>query len=502
MAPRLQTFPVSSLGGLDLVTPPHLLAQKVGSAVRLQNYEALTEGGYQRISGYSALPALPVNPDPIRGVYLYDDRPVVTKGSSVYHLQTNNTWLEVTATLAGSARTQMVTPIPADKEVLFITDAKAGAPKVVTETSPGVYSTVECTPTVDLVGAQFCAVYQDHVVVSGITGKPGEVAVSTRFDPTTFNGTGSWRFQVQDEVTGLAVFRDLLYVFCRESIYRVKNLDNSTNATVEPVTTKVGCVDGFTIQEVAGDILFLANDGLRYLGATERIGDISFNLQTELIEPLLEKLSRFQGNISSCVISQKRQYRLFYYDSSGVRKGIIGVLQDDNSFSWTTTQDMEVEHIYAGTVNEKAEVYHCSEHEVFNHQSGSTFNGVEFDAAYTSPYIHLGDAQVRKRFHSITVYLEAVETAAIDIHVRYDYENTNTMQPAPFPLTPVVNAARYGTAVYGAAQYGAIRFPLENIFLEGSGKWVQFEFRDSVNHSNSSYVIRGYDLVFTSGGRI
>lgn len=499
----MQTFVVNSKGGLDLATPPSVISNKPGWALRLSNYEALTEGGYRRIEGYSAIAPLPPGITDIRGVHIFNDRPVVVRGSDIYHLQVDTvTWQAVSTAMSGTARCELVTLIPADLEVLFVTDAQTGAPRVIKETSPGVYTDTECTPALDLEGAQFVTVYQDHVVVAGMNGKPGEAAVSTRFDPTTFNGTGSWRFQVQDEITGLTVFRDLLYVFCRESIYRVRNLDNAAQAVVEPVTTKVGCVDGNSIQEVAGDILFLANDGLRYLGATERIGDVSIDLQTEFIDTLMDGISRFQGNISSCVIPEKRQYRMFYYDVSGVRRGLIGTVQDDRSFAWTTTTDMEVDHIYAGTVDERAVVYHCSASQVFNHQSGLTFNGTKFTSIYTGPFVNLSDSQVRKRCHSLTIYLEAEEQAALDLVVRYDYSSPNVVQPEPFELAPVVSAARFGTAIYGEAQYGAIRFPLESILLEGSGKWVQFEFRDTEGHNNSGYVIRGYDLNFTVGGRI
>lgn len=499
---NIKTFPVSSLGGLDLVTPPHLLAQKAGMAVKLQNYEVLPEGGYRRIKGFTKLPNRPSSGQDMRGVHIYNDQPVVVKGSLVYHLQTSGTWALVYDALAGVDRVQMVTLVPADKEVLFITDAKAGSPVVITEDSPGSYSHTVCEPFDDLLGAQFCEVYQDHVVVAGMNGKPGEVYVSTRFDPTTFTGAGSWSFKVQDEVTGLKTFRDYLYVFCRESIHRVHNLSNQAEAKVEPVTRKIGCVDGFSIQEVGGDVLFLANDGLRYLGATERIDDVSLDLKSELITPILEALSRFQGNVSSCVIPDRRQYRMFYTSSSGVKLGIMGTLGIEGQFAWSTAHDMNVEFIYAGTVGETTAIYHCDRTDVYRHDDGDTFDGREIHAVYASPYINLGDGQVRKVCHSMTAYIESEDISALTLTVRFDYESTKVLQPPPFELAPIVSAARYGQARFGQAKYGAIRYPLENIFLEGSGKWLQFEFADADRAHNSQYILRGFDFNFTPAGRI
>ena len=53
--PNLQTASVASVGGLDQVSPPNVLSQKPGSAVILQNFESLPEGGFRRIHGYTPL---------------------------------------------------------------------------------------------------------------------------------------------------------------------------------------------------------------------------------------------------------------------------------------------------------------------------------------------------------------------------------------------------------------------------------------------------------------
>jgi len=504
--PNLTTFPVSSVGGLDIVTPPQLLSNKPGAAVQLENYEALTEGGYRRIRGY-----LPISfdgnvtdPGEIRGVRTYQGRPAIVKGGTCYILDEDGiTWTDLNPLnkLTGTDRADMCTITPADLEEAVVMDGPGGGvPIVIHRDKFGVTTATSCTPA-ETAGAQWCTKYQDHIVIAGMTGRPSEVFVSARFDPTSFSGAGSWSFQVADEVTGLRTFRGHLYVFCKQSIYRVKNLEQSANAVVEPVTLKIGCFSHFSIQEVGGDVLFLANDGLRYLGATERIDDVALNLQSSLIDPVLTQISAFQGNVSSAVISTKRQYRLFYTDTSGISRGLIGTLQGNGAFAWTTTTDMDVDFIHSDSTTPLSATFHASKDAVFNHDVGNLFNISPYTAVYRTPYFNLGDASVRKRCHSLTVYLEAEDTAVIQVFLRFDFESTRVHQPAPFDLAPVVSASRFGSAIFGAATYGAIRFPLDSIFLEGSGKWVQFEFRDD-SLSNSRYIIRGFDLNFTPAGRI
>ena len=84
---------------------------------------------------------------------------------------------------------------------------------------------------------------------------------------------------------------------------------------VQPVTREIGCINGFTIQEFAGDVVFLAPDGLRTVAGTERIGDVELGTISRKIQ------RRFAGvtdvdEFDSVVIPDKTQYRIFFSKSS------------------------------------------------------------------------------------------------------------------------------------------------------------------------------------------
>ena len=66
----------------------------------------------------------------------------------------------------------------------------------------------------------------------------------------------------------------ILIIFCTNSIYKLQNINNSSTITVVPITKNVGCMDGASIQEIAGDLVFLSPDGLRTIAGTTRIGDV------------------------------------------------------------------------------------------------------------------------------------------------------------------------------------------------------------------------------------
>lgn len=516
---NLQTFPVPAIGSLDLVSPPQLLAQRPGSATVLNNIEALVEGGYRRINGYTKYGDIPdvIDETDFRGIIYYKGI-VVVVGDRVLHSPNGQTWNVVNAKgvsdtaskdlpgkellpRSGDGTAQFSEAVFEGDDVLIITNNE-NTPAML-KVEGDLYTYAESSDS-DTKGLFYITKYQDHVVIGGGESKPGTVAVSARFKPLDFSGTGSWSVQVQDKITGLHVFRDYLYIFCRSSIHRVVNLESAQNVAVRPVTSKIGCVDGRTIQEIGGDILFLADDGLRYLGATERIDDVSINTVSDNVRPLLKEVAPLLGPLSSIVIPSKSQYRLFYTARSGLRKGLIGTLSGDRQFQWTSTDDLLVTAISSTTDNDE-KLYHIGSPttgtmRVYQHDTGDSFDGTPIVGTWESPYFNMGDSSVRKNLHLLNLYMEAEGSAEVQLTFTYDHEDPTVIQPEPFSLAPVVEASRWGEAQWGSFTYGAVRYPLNDIFLEGSGKWVKVQIKDIAD--NAPYVIRGYDLQFTPAGRI
>ena len=90
-----------------------------------------------------------------------------------------------------------------------------------------------------------------------------EVIFSVPFEEdnfTTASGAGS--FKVDSTVVDMKVFRNELIIFCEDRIYKLTGT-SSSNFAVQEVTRNIGCRDGGSIQEIGGDVIFLAPDGLR-----------------------------------------------------------------------------------------------------------------------------------------------------------------------------------------------------------------------------------------------
>ena len=136
-------------------------------------------------------------------------------------------------------------------------------------------------------GAKFVSAFRDHMFYAGMSSTPQELVFSVPFDEDNFaTGSGAGSIKVDDTIVGLKVFRSDLFIFCENRIFKLSG-SSLSNFAIEPVTRNIGCVNGDTIQEFAGDLIFLGPDGLRTVAGTARIGDVEIGtisraVQTEI----------------------------------------------------------------------------------------------------------------------------------------------------------------------------------------------------------------------------
>ena len=131
---------------------------------------------------------------------------------------------------------------------------------------------------------------------------------------------GSGFINITEDITGLVVFRNQLIIFTANSI---KRLTGKTTADFDlsSITDRIGCINGDTIQEVGGDIMYLAPDGIRLLSATDRIGDFALDIASDPITKDANTFLNSSSNFTSVLIREKAQYRIFAYIPSEKNEG-------------------------------------------------------------------------------------------------------------------------------------------------------------------------------------
>ena len=356
---------------------------------------------------------------------------------------------------------------------------------------------------------KFIEKFSERIIVAGTPDAPSTVYYSTRLKPWDFEQASSGSIDVGDVVTGIKVFRNSLIIFCKNSIYELTNLDSTP--IIKSVTKNIGCVSGNSIQEIGGDLIFLAPDGLRTVAGTARIDDVELGSISRKILPLVNDLiNNFSiYTISSIVIRERSQYRLFYYktgEADSGQKGIIGTFKYSSegipAFEWSETKGLPVKFCTSDLNSTGTEViFHADESGyLYQHDTGNSFDGDNVVAEFQTPDMDYGDNGLRKSLYKVKANIEPEGIQNdLKLRIRYDFDNSEVPQPNNFNVGNLSSPAQFGSAVFGTGIFGASTLPSKSIIVHGSGFSNSFKFFS--DDTNSPYSVNGMFVSFIAGGR-
>ena len=357
-------------------------------------------------------------------------------------------------------------------------------------------------------GAKFVASYKDHMFYAGKSTAPQEVVFSAPFNEDDFtSGNGAGSIRVDDTITGLKVFRDSLFIFCENRIFKLTGSATS-DFRVVPVTRNIGCINGDTIQEFGGDLVFLGPDGLRTIAGTQNIGDTELGTISRNVQSIFDANIKDSASFESVVIQDKTQYRIFFTKDSkaaNTTRGIICVMKQDG-FEFSEIRGIRPSCtdtvVQAGNVI----VLH-GDFSGFIHrqEKGNTFDGTPMLGKYRSTDLSFGDTGIRKHMQRVIINYKPESAIDADLLLRYDNENADSPRPAAYPLDSTVVAAQFGSAIFSTAG-SAVRFvfggasqPLVRQSVEGSGFSVVLRINDG--GESAPYSLKGFQLEYLLGAR-
>jgi hypothetical protein len=303
--------------------------------------------------------------------------------------------------------------------------------------------------------------------------------------------SGGGVHEIGDVITDLIVFRERLIIFGKKTIKQYLGSSQS-DFTLQSITEDLGALEKDTVQEVGGDVVFLGPDGLRLLGATERIGDFSLAVISKVIQK--ESTNFYQAtpaitSFSSVVIRNKSQYRIFRHkvgDASLNSRGLIATQatgQQQGAVLWGETRGIHAFVSVSELVNNLEKIYFANDDGyVYELESGNSFDGSNIKAEYRSPQVPLNDARIRKSYYKGYLYTAQGGALNINLNLILDFseQSTNLIQPTTLALTNNVTGtfAFYGNinSTYGNVTYsdGSSLSPIKTQLI-GSSYTVAFE---------------------------
>ena len=503
MADQSQTTPSAFNCEGGLVLNKSTFMMQPGEALELENFEPDVSGGYRRINGYSkyvtaSVPYTSSDSEKVLMVATFGSKVLAARGTSIYSADPGgSSWTSIDSGRTGALKYSFERYNYDNTDKIVVVDG-ANAPTIFNSS----LSATDVSASA-VAGAKHVASFRDHMFYSGMSSTPQELVFSKPFDEDNFSGgSGSGSIKVDDTITGIKVFRDNLFIFCETRIFKLAGSSVSDFAMTD-VTRDIGCINGDTIQEFAGDLIFLGPDGLRTIAGTARIGDVELGTISSNVQSIFNDNIASASEFDSIVIPDKTQYRIFFTKSSVAEnqtKGIICVMRGQK-FEFAELRGIKpasTDHFVSeGDVVVLHGAY--SGGYVYRQEQGNTFDDTVIFGKYRSPDLTFNDPGIRKHMQRVVVNYKPEAAIDADLFVRYDYEAASSARPAAYPLDSTDVVAIYGTSVYGTPTYGGASQPLVRQAVEGSGFAVALRVNDG--GSTAPYSLKGFQLEYQLGAR-
>ena len=534
MADRIQSYKLICSGGLNS-NEHHLdLAEnKSGAATRLLNYEPSLFGGYRRIEGFTDYDTNfttveegsvgnETSEGAILGLAVYKNEALgnpyviavrkdvgATTYSFLYHtpavgwrkwntVNTSNTHPQRNMSNSGGTVTKIrhaqinVTDGTSNKSIIVFVDGvnkaivfdganwyEIGSGNTGGTSSPGGPNALDAPSLVEFFDA--------YLFLGGDPTKPAKIAQSDTIlsldTLLTFTAaSNSDQYDMGFNVVNFKPFRDANFIFGENSIKKVE-VNPDTSATnvfkIESITSNVGCIAPDSIQDLGGQLIYLSAGGLRQVSATSRIGDtelgsISSSIQGRILEIINNE---DLDTISSVVVRQKNQYRMFFGDNTGTGAGVLAGIApegDGREFEFSDLTGFKMNVATSEFIGKTEYVLHGSfDGRVYQQEKGNTLGGDDIISIYSTPYLDFGETETRKIIHKINTFVRAEGPFTVNLAVQYDWGDPNTLTPAEYQQSsagaPVVFGGRQIT--YGGTdiKYGGSSKPVLVTDIQGSG---------------------------------
>lgn len=498
--------------------------QYPGFATVLRNFEPSLYGGYRKINGYMPfntqhpVVGAGVAEGRILGIAFYEEVIIVARKDigantySFYQFVPFSPWLKISGGYTPDS--EGVRKIRYDTfnfdgtyKIVFVDGVN---PAVCYDgTSWTVLSGDQIEDSGTPLTPKYVGVFKNHIFVSGDERYPHLVIHSAPNDETNWTAAaGAGQIIAGFAVTQIRPWRDRLIVFGQKEIKYVAV--SNTTFILDGITKNLGCISSDSVVEANSDLLFMSQDGVRPISATERNEDFELNSLSKNIQGLFNQDNfHFDAeNVNAVVIKKKSQVRFFLTVESApedVSRGLLAGLMispQGQRWEWGELLGIKVACISSGYLDNVETILHGGfDGKVYQQEVGYSFDGRNIPAFYSTPYFDFGDPMLRKTLKEIKVFFRPEGQLDVRMGVAFDWGNNknNNNMANPYDLVGAGDIARWDRAIYNQSKYSGI--PLPYIFknIVGSGYSMRFVF--SSDDTYPSYSIQSVLVGITPNGR-
>lgn len=426
-------------------------------------------------------------------------------------------------------------PVPGDDTTYFLDDVRNNVEELFFDPYASVALGAEA-PSVALTTAfpapraRFCAVYGDCVFLDGGIVDPNTLYFSHPNKPDQY-GAGDFIRLSGDAggITGLFGHYTVLVVLRENGVSVVEgNFTDGFRATT--VTNQVACRSPHAIDAVPGvGIVFLAQDGI-YALSGGLVGGSELTL-TRLSQPIEAVTRRMTPDCTARAVARysptERAWHC-YFAADGNDRPNLGIVYHVEKEGWTVREGFPVgalDRLFGGelvfghnTGNEAVTQQNpnppCGLFVITPRRSlgGSIVQdafvyGPPPESRYQSAWLDLGDAQVQKQVHYVTLWVGTTGSFGLEVEAYKDFSfdpvgpsQAFKMQPPDADLKPVFGPTTFPVTrdpgTWDQSRWQGVRVvPIRVSVAVQSCAWFAFAFK-----TTDDIVLIGWEVEFTARG--
>ena len=231
---------------------------------------------------------------------------------------------------------------------------------------------------------------------------------------------GAAEIGIGQEITNFLSLLGILVITAKNKV-SVLYGDDSSNWVLKDISADSGAVE-WTAQDMGTAPVFLDDGGIRTLQATDQYGDFRMGTLSFLIDPIFA--SRRRRNIlpiGSIRLRAKDQYRLFYDDGSQITMYIGG--ERPQFLTQRLGHVVRCSAVGEDASGNEIAFFGSDDGYVYQIDAGTSFDGSEVEAFLRFPHNNLGTPFREKRFHAISLEMDASPLNTVGIVADFGYSD-------------------------------------------------------------------------------
>jgi hypothetical protein len=266
---------------------------------------------------------------------------------------------------------------------------------------------------------------------------------------STNPGTLTFKPGSGEEITAIKRFKNNLYVWTKDSIYRITATSTANVFSVELISSSIGCVSYRSVAQVGEDIFFAGDDGIYSIGDVANYFEVRTTNKSLKVQELFDSISG--TNKKKLVgVYHKFKYHLFYsklgtnndscmtYDTRYQSWNDWTNIAGNSAVVWQNSSDEFGMYFGEPTTGEVHEMY-----------SGTTDNGTTITSYWTSKDLDDNLPDTVKLYMDTTFTLGALN-GSLTFYVIFDSGTVSASKN----LSQGKPQGGFGADVFGKAVFG------------------------------------------------